>query len=45
MENENCGECQICGKPFEVVIYIDEEPRCPYCYSGDIILYQENEDE
>lgn len=36
-------ECQNCGKEFEEPIYIDDEPRCPYCMSGDVIVYEEEE--
>lgn len=37
-------ECQNCGKVFEEAIYIDEEARCPHCMSGDVIVYEEEND-
>ena len=36
-------ECQNCGEEFDEPIYIDDEPRCPHCMSGDVIGGEENE--
>lgn len=36
-------ECQNCECEFEEPIYIDNEPRCPHCMSGDVIGGGENE--
>lgn len=33
-------ECQNCEKEFDTPIIIDNEPRCPYCMSGDVIEYE-----
>lgn len=30
-------ECQNCEWEFEEPIYVDDEPRCPHCMSGDIV--------
>lgn len=38
-------ECENCGKEFEEPEYIENEPRCPYCYSSDIIDYEVGENE
>ena len=37
-------ECQNCGKSFDEPVIIDEEIRCPHCYSGDVIGGEESED-
>ena len=36
-------ECQNCEKQF--VIENDEKVICPFCYSEDIIIYEEDNDE
>lgn len=50
----NIYECQNCGKVFEYEKQVDDEikkfantetPNCPYCYSGDVIEYEEEENE
>lgn len=33
-------ECQNCGKEFETD---EEEVKCPFCHSEDVILYEEEE--
>lgn len=35
-------ECQNCEKEFEIEIKENKEVICPYCYSGDIIIYKED---
>lgn len=30
-------ECQNCEKEFDNPIYIEDEQRCPYCMSGDVV--------
>lgn len=40
-------ECQDCGKEFEVETPTTEDEKekiiCPNCYSGDVIVEEENE--
>lgn len=36
-------ECQNCGKEFDTPEYTEDEAICPYCYSEDIIDYEEEE--
>lgn len=36
-------ECENCGKDFYEPEYVDDEPRCPYCMSEDIIDYEVEE--
>lgn len=30
-------ECQNCGEEFEIPELVDDELRCPFCMSGDIV--------
>lgn len=30
-------QCQNCGKEFDTPMIIDEEIRCPYCKSEDVV--------
>lgn len=39
MEDYIVCECQNCGKEFETDEPI-EEITCPYCHSGDVIIYE-----
>lgn len=32
-------ECQNCERQFETEIKEGEEVICPYCHSGDVIVY------
>lgn len=40
-------ECQNCGETFEIETPQTEDEKekitCPYCYSGDVIDYEEEE--
>ena len=36
-------ECQNCEKDFETEYIRPEEITCPYCHSGDVIIYEEEE--
>ena len=36
-------ECQNCEREFEKPEIIDNEKRCPYCKSSDIVGGEENE--
>lgn len=36
------NECQNCEREFEKAVYINGEPRCPYCMSGDVIIYEDD---
>lgn len=47
-------ECQNCGKTFEeetnfinelLEFCNTETPDCPYCHSGDVIKYEEDEND
>lgn len=36
-------ECQNCEKHFEIEVKNDEEIICPYCKSGDVITYGDDD--